>query len=61
MPNDEKYAGDTHNHYMFERMCPKCTCFVCGREPLDCRVCLIKDAKKYKEWFTKEVQDNDGI
>lgn len=31
MTNAEKYAGNTHNHYVHERMCPKCCCIICGR------------------------------
>lgn len=23
MTNGEKYAGETHNHYVYERMCPE--------------------------------------
>ena len=58
MTNVEKYAGETHNHYVFERMCPRCNCFVCGREPSDLRECLIKDTRDYKQWLLQEV-DND--
>lgn len=48
--NGEKYAGSTHNHYVFERVCPRCNCFVCGREPSDLRECLIKDVRDYQKW-----------
>ena len=39
MINSEKYEGESHNHYVFERMCPKCSSIVCGREPSDLREC----------------------
>ena len=32
MTNGEKYAGESYNHYVSERMCPKCSSTVCGRE-----------------------------
>lgn len=54
MTNGEKYAGSAHNHYVFERMCPKCNCFVCGREPSDLSECLIKDVRDYREWLLQE-------
>jgi hypothetical protein len=55
MTNGEKYANSSHNHYVFERMCPKCTCFVCGREPSDFNECLIKDERDYTQWLLQEV------
>jgi len=58
MTNGEKYAGATHNHYVYERMCPKCNCFVCGREPSVLSKCLIKDVRDYREWLLRET-DND--
>jgi hypothetical protein len=59
MTNGEKYASSAHNHYVFERMCPKCSSFVCGREPSDFRECLIRDVADYKEWLLQEDKDND--
>ena len=29
MTNGEKYAGETHNHYVHGRMCPTCNDFWC--------------------------------
>lgn len=58
MTNGEKYAGETHNHYVFERMCPKCNDFWCGREPSDFRECLIKDAHDYRDWLLQEADEN---
>jgi hypothetical protein len=49
MTNAEKYPSSAHNHYVFERMCPKCNCFVCGREPSDLSECLIKDVRDYRK------------
>lgn len=58
MTNGEKYAGESHNHYVFERMCPKCN-FLCGREPSDFRECYIKkDKRDYEQWLSQEV-DSD--
>lgn len=51
MTNGEKYAGEPHNHYVYERMCPKCNYFWCGREPSAFRKCLIKDVYDYREWL----------
>lgn len=51
--NAEKYTGVSHNHYVFERMCPKCNCTVCGREPSDFRECSIKDKRDYEQWLAK--------
>ena len=56
MTNGEKYAGVTHNHYVFERMCPKCNCFVCGREPSDFSECQIKNERDYEQWLLQEVE-----
>lgn len=61
MTNGEKYAGETHNHYVFERMCPKCDCFVCGREPSDFRKCLIKDVRDYRDWLLQEADEESWI
>lgn len=58
MTNSDKYAGATHSHYVFERMCPKCHCFVCGREPSDFRECLIKDVHDYRDWLLQEADDS---
>ncbi len=58
MNNGEKYAGETHNRYIYERICPKCNCFVCGRKPYDLRECLIKDVRDYRDWLLQEA-DND--
>ena len=55
MTNGEKYAGESHNHYVFERMCPKCDCTVCGREPSDFRECRIKDKRDYERWLSQEA------
>lgn len=63
MTNAEKYggyAGSTHNHYVFERMCPKCNCFVCGREPSDFSECLIKDVRDYREWLKQEAGNDES-
>lgn len=51
MTNRERYSGQLHNHYVYERMCPKCDCFVCGREPSDFRECRIKDKHDYEQWL----------
>lgn len=51
MTNGEKYAGESHNHYVYERMCPKCNSTVCGREPSDFRKCKIKDKHDYEQWL----------
>lgn len=56
MTNHEKYAGESHNHYVFERMCPKCNCTVCGREPSDFRECRIKDKHDYEQWLKEDIQ-----
>jgi len=58
MTNAEKYASNAHNHYVFERICPRCKCFICGREPSDFSECLIKDERDYQEWLKQEA-DND--
>lgn len=58
MTNGERYAGNTHNHYVFARMCPKCNYFVCGREPSILRKYLIKDVRDYKQWLLQEVDEN---
>lgn len=55
MTNHEKYAGESHNHYVFERMCPKCNCTVCGRESSDFRECRIKDKHDYEQWLKEYV------
>ena len=58
MTNGEKYAGETHNHYVHERMCPKCDCFVCGREPSDFRECFLGgDIYDYREWLLQEADE----
>ena len=57
MTNAEKYAGNTHNHYVHERMCPKCCCIICGRDPSDFKECLIKDVCDYKKWLLQEADD----
>ena len=51
MTNGEKYAGESHNHYVFERMCHKRNNTVCGREPSDFRKCQIKDKHDYEQWL----------
>ena len=51
MTNGEKYARESHNHYVFEHMCPKCSCTVCGREPSDFRECSIKNEHDYEQWL----------
>lgn len=61
MINGEKYAGEPHNHYVYERMCPKCNNFWCGREPSDFRKCLIKDAHDYGEWLLQEADEESWI
>lgn len=48
MTNGEKYAGESHNHYVHERMCPKCNSTVCGCEPSDFRECKIKNKHDYE-------------
>lgn len=58
MTNAEKYQGETHNHYVHERMCPKCNHFICGREPSDFRECLIRDVYDYRAWLLQEVKDD---
>ena len=58
MTNGEKYAGESHNHYVFERMCPNCNSTVCGREPSDFRECKIKDKHDYEKWL-KEFGSDD--
>ena len=58
MTNGEKYAGESHNHYVFERMCPKCNSTVCGREPSDFSKCRIKDKHDYEQWL-KEYSEDD--
>lgn len=58
MTNGEKYAGESHNHYVFERMCPKCNNTVCGREPSDFSKCKIKDKHDYEQWL-KEYNEED--
>ena len=58
MTNGEKYAGESHNHCVFERMCSKCNCAVCGREPSDFRECSIKNEHDYKQWL-KECNEDD--
>ena len=58
MTNGEKYAGESHNHYVFERMCPNCNSTVCGREPSDFRECKIKDKHDYEQWL-KEYNEDD--
>ena len=55
MTNGEKYAGESHNHYVSERMCPKCSSTVCGREPSDFRECKIKDKHDYEKWLKEYV------
>ena len=60
MTNAEKYPSSAHNHYVFERMCPRCNCFVCGREPSDLRECLIKDVRDYREWLKQEYKEADN-
>ena len=55
MTNGEKYAGESHNHYVFEHMCPKCNSTVCGREPSDFRKCKIKDKRDYEKWLKEYV------
>ena len=57
MTNSEKYAGESHNHYVFERMCPKCNSTVCGREPSDFRECKIKDKHDYEQWLREFSSD----
>ena len=57
MTNGEKYAGETHNHYVYERMCPKCNYFWCRCEPSDFRKCVIKDVYDYKEWLLQEADE----
>lgn len=57
MTNGEKYARETHNHYVFERICPKCNDFWCGREPSDFRECLIKDVHDYRDWLLQEADE----
>ena len=56
MTNGEKYGGESHNHYVFEHMCPKCNCTVCGREPSDFRECRIKDKHDYEQWLKEDIQ-----
>ena len=51
MTNRERYSGQLHNHYVYERMCPKCNSTVCGREPSDFRECSIKDKRDYEQWL----------
>lgn len=58
MTNGEKYPNSTHNHYVFERMCPRCSCSMCPREPSDLRQCPIKYARDYQEWLLQD-DDND--
>lgn len=58
MTNRVKYVGETHNHYVFERMCPRCSCSMCPRESSELRQCLITDVRDYKQWLLQEV-DND--
>ena len=48
MTNRERHLGQLHNHYVYERMCPKCNSTVCGREPSDFRECKIKDKRDYE-------------
>ena len=55
MTKGEKYVGESHNHYVFERMCPKCNNTVCGREPSDFRECRIKDMHDYEQWLKEYV------
>ena len=55
MTNGEKYAGESHNHYVSERMCPKCSSTVYGREPSDFRKCKIKDKRDYEKWLKEYV------
>jgi hypothetical protein len=55
MTNGEKYAGESHNHYVFERRCPKCNNTVCGREQSDFRECKIKDKHDYEQWLKEFV------
>ena len=55
MTNGEKYAGESHNHYVFERMCPTCNNTACGREPSDFRECRIKDKRDYEQWLKEFV------
>ena len=57
MTNGEKYAGETHNHYVYERMCPTCNDFWCRCEPSDFRECLIKDAHDYRDWLLQEADE----
>ena len=57
MTNGEKYAGETHNHYVYECMCPKCNDFWRGREPSDFKKCLIKDVHDYRDWLLQEVDE----
>lgn len=56
--NGEKYAGESHNHYVFERMCPKCNCIVCGREPSDFRECSIENEHDYEQWLREYNEDD---
>ena len=58
MTNGEKYAGESHNHYVFEHMCPKCNSTVCGREPSDFRKCKIKDKHDYEQWLREFGSDD---
>lgn len=46
MNNGEKYAGATHNHYVYECMCPT-----------DFKKCLIKDAHDYQDWLLQEADE----
>ena len=55
MTNGEKYAGESHNHYVSERMCPKCSSTVCGCEPSDLRECKIKDKHDYEKGLKEYV------
>lgn len=60
MTNAEAYPHDAHNHYIYERVCPKCRhwfcSWLCPREPSDLSECLVTDVKDYKKWLLEECE-----
>jgi len=60
MTNAEAYPHNSHNHYIYERVCPKCRHWFCPQESSDLRECLINDVKDYKEWLLEEYKENNN-